>query len=211
MRWIAMITLGLLLACSSDKTEPDTTTTTKRSVSDDSLYTLAAQRVVHEFKQELKGALMTAMKEGGLPNAIGACQSKAPEIAVKHAAPGIFSIKRVTDRNRSPENLADADELDVLARFAKSTGEQSPFIGLWSNEVDKQSYTFYEPIYVGKLCLGCHGPAESLDAEVREALRLNYPEDKATGYQAGDLRGLVVVEIRWPQGRDWAKKVTTEE
>lgn len=210
MRWIAMITLALLLACSSDKTDSDATTA-ERSISDDSLCRLAAQRVAGEFKRELKSSLMTAMKEGGPAAAIGACRTEAPEIAVKHAEPGIFSIKRVTDRNRNPGNLADSVELEILARFTDSTGERTPFISQWQVEGDKRSYTFYQPIYVGQVCMRCHGSVESLEAEVREGLRISYPEDKATDYKPGDLRGLLVVEIAWPQGRDWAVKVIAED
>lgn len=210
MRWIAVITLALLLACSSEKTDTDVTTA-ERALSDDSLCTLAAQRVVHEFKRELKGALMAAMKEGGPAAAIGACRTEAPEIAVKHAEPGIFSIKRVSDRNRNLKNLADSVELEILARYTDSTGEQSPFVIQWQGEGDKRNFTFYKPMYVGQLCMRCHGSVDSFDAEVREGLRINYPEDLATGYQPGDLRGLFVVEIAWPQGRNWAEKVIAED
>ena len=42
------------------------------------------------------------------------------------------------------------------------------------------------------LCLTCHGAALSPDVEA--ALAESYPEDHATGYSAGDLRGAFVVE-----------------
>lgn len=210
MRWIVVITLALLLACSSDKSDSDTTTA-MRSMSDDSLCTLAAQRVIHEFKRELKGALMTAMKDGGPAAAIGACNTQAPEIAVKHAEPGIFSIRRVTDRNRNPKNLADSVELEILAAFADSTTTAVTFQSAWRDDGDNQKFLFYQPIFVGPGCMGCHGPVETLKAEVREGLRLSYPDDKAVGYHSGDLRGMFVVGITWPRGRNWAEKVIAED
>jgi len=47
-------------------------------------------------------------------------------------------------------------------------------------------------------CLTCHGPTESIPEDVRAALRERYPDDKATGYAVGDLRGAL-----------WAESVTT--
>ena len=44
------------------------------------------------------------------------------------------------------------------------------------------------------VCLSCHGPPGSLDPEVTTALKNLYPQDEATGYRMGDLRGAFVVE-----------------
>ena len=41
------------------------------------------------------------------------------------------------------------------------------------------------------VCLKCHGT--ELTADVVDALNNAYPEDKATGYQEGDIRGAFVV------------------
>jgi hypothetical protein len=43
--------------------------------------------------------------------------------------------------------------------------------------------------------LACHGPEEALQPEVRAALDQRYPEDRATGYAAGDLRGAFWAEV----------------
>ena len=41
------------------------------------------------------------------------------------------------------------------------------------------------------MCLQCHG--QSIAPDVREKLSGLYPEDKATGYREGDIRGAFVV------------------
>ncbi len=56
-------------------------------------------------------------------------------------------------------------------------------------------YRYYRPLKVGKVCLTCHGPVETLDPELRKTLKELYPEDRATGYRAGDLRGVVSVTL----------------
>ena len=51
------------------------------------------------------------------------------------------------------------------------------------------------PIPVMPHCLTCHGDEATLSAEVRGVLRERYPDDQATGYAAGDLRGALWAEV----------------
>ena len=51
------------------------------------------------------------------------------------------------------------------------------------------------PIRLKSECQMCHGPAESISDEVRAAIAEHYPEDQATGFTAGDLRGWFWVEV----------------
>ena len=48
-------------------------------------------------------------------------------------------------------------------------------------------------IAVEPVCLACHGKA--LSPETTTALRRHYPDDAATGFDAGDLRGALWVEV----------------
>jgi hypothetical protein len=48
------------------------------------------------------------------------------------------------------------------------------------------------------MCLGCHG--KNIAPEVQAKLDELYPEDQATGFSEGDLRGAFV--ISWQQDRD---------
>jgi hypothetical protein len=43
------------------------------------------------------------------------------------------------------------------------------------------------------LCLTCHG--SNLDADIAASIAERYPEDRATGFEAGDLRGVFWVEF----------------
>ena len=53
---------------------------------------------------------------------------------------------------------------------------------------------YVEPIVAQPLCLTCHGKA--ISEATRAALAERYPDDKATGFEKGDLRGLFWVEFR---------------
>jgi hypothetical protein len=53
-----------------------------------------------------------------------------------------------------------------------------------------------EPIVVQPMCVTCHGAdvAPDLRAKIEEL----YPDDQATGYAAGDLRGIFWAELPRP-------------
>jgi hypothetical protein len=40
----------------------------------------------------------------------------------------------------------------------------------------------------------CHGPSESLAPDIKEKLATLYPQDQATGFSEGELRGWFWVE-----------------
>jgi hypothetical protein len=48
---------------------------------------------------------------------------------------------------------------------------------------------------VNDLCLQCHGTADTIAPEVRQAIETLYPNDLATGYTVGELRGLIRVTV----------------
>jgi hypothetical protein len=51
--------------------------------------------------------------------------------------------------------------------------------------------TFFAPIVLNNaLCLNCHGEAgKDISAESLTLIRQHYPQDEATGFKLGDLRG----------------------
>jgi hypothetical protein len=55
---------------------------------------------------------------------------------------------------------------------------------------------YVEPITIQPPCLACHGT--QLDAAVRQKLAELYPEDRATGFAPGELRGMFWVTV--PEG-----------
>ncbi|MCW5622489.1 MAG: DUF3365 domain-containing protein [Burkholderiales bacterium] len=47
---------------------------------------------------------------------------------------------------------------------------------------------------VQPLCLTCHGAEAAMPESVKQRLREDYPHDRATGYQSGQVRGAVTVK-----------------
>jgi hypothetical protein len=144
--------------------------------------------------QELMGRVMAAMQESGAAEAIDFCSEEAlPRTSAVADELGV-AIKRTSSRVRNSENAPDPDERAALEHFASAleAGE-----GLPANFVQEaeDGTRYYRPIVVAEACTACHGPRETLDPAVVEVLDMRYPDDQATGYQAGDFRGLIRVTI----------------
>ncbi|MDZ7763171.1 MAG: DUF3365 domain-containing protein [Melioribacteraceae bacterium] len=59
---------------------------------------------------------------------------------------------------------------------------------------DTVSYARYmQPLFVGGPCLTCHGDENKMSDEIKSLLSESYPNDKAVGYKAGDLRGAISI------------------
>lgn len=152
-----------------------------------------ARDLVKEFAGQLQPALGAAMKAGGPVNALGVCQTKAPEIAQSLSDRSGWDVKRVSLKNRSADAEPDSWEIKVLKRFDQERAEGADPAAMEYSEVvqDKGQKTFRYmkaiAIGEGQPCLHCHGV--NLNADVKKRLGELYPHDKATGYQVGQVRG----------------------
>ncbi len=53
-----------------------------------------------------------------------------------------------------------------------------------------------KPIFVGEMCLNCHGSRERMKDLIYSAIRARYSNDKALDYKTDELRGAVSVQIK---------------
>ncbi|MCB1357701.1 MAG: DUF3365 domain-containing protein [Maritimibacter sp.] len=152
-----------------------------------------AAEIVASFSQELQGALMTAMKEGGPVNAIDICNEKAPEIAASAAAASGWSVARSSHRLRNPENAPDAYTAAAIADFVAREAAGEPAKGLARAEIveegGRQVFRFVKAIPTGQPCLNCHG-GEDVKPEVVAKLAELYPDDAARGFSVDQMRGV---------------------
>lgn len=154
-----------------------------------------ARALVQQFGGSLKNALQTAIKEGGLSNGIGVCNTVAPEIATTNSTGG-WTISRTSLKVRNPDNApTDWQTLQLQAMTGQPVKDGQP-VETW-RVVDaggEPAFEYMRAIPTQKLCLGCHG--QSLAPEVQAKLAELYPQDQATGLSEGDLRGAFVVTYR---------------
>lgn len=136
--------------------------------------------------QRLSGALMDAMVTGGPPAAIKVCQSTAPEIAEQVSKEHGLKIGRTGVRLRNPGNVAP--------EWAKGLTEQKADAPLFVSLSNGHAAALL-PIKLQAHCLMCHGPEDQIIPDVKAELAKLYPDDRATGFQEGELRGWFWIEM----------------
>ena len=143
-----------------------------------------------KLKKTLIGELSRAMKEGGPIKAISVCKERAEVVTQKAATQGV-KMGRTSARLRNPNN-SGTDWTGPLLKKWDKTRLNSPVapqvVALAEGRVG-----YAEPLYANALCLKCHG--QKIESKVLGQIKKLYPKDQATGYHAGDLRGLLWVEF----------------
>ncbi|WP_229744722.1 Tll0287-like domain-containing protein [Neiella marina] len=147
-----------------------------------------AQQLVQQFGQRLKPQLIKSMQQGGPVEAIAVCATKAPEIASQLSESSGWQMKRVSLKARNQTSaLPDAWEAKVLTAFDQQAAEGKINGPLFTDSLEQGSYRFMQAQPVEPLCLHCHG--KNLTPDIKASLKQNYPQDMATGYQLGQIRG----------------------
>lgn len=154
-------------------------------------YLKEAQGLVKQFGGQLKPALKQAMKSGGPVAAVEVCKTKAPAIAAQIAKESGWNVTRVSLKPRGANATADAWETQVLKDFdAKKMAGNSPKTMQYSEVIKSgkgAQFRYMKAVGVEGVCLNCHG--QKIAEPVKQALAKYYPNDTATGYQLGDIRG----------------------
>ena len=161
------------------------------------LAALAADRAVEGPKViadafgKPSAALAESVSKNGAAAALSVCSERAPQIGNEVAETHGVKLRRATKKPRNPKGAADETEKAMLAAFAEALAKkEAPKPQIVTNTDGSQ--TFFAPIVLGNpICLQCHGElGKDVTPETSAAIQKLYPEDKATGYQLGDLRGL---------------------
>lgn len=140
----------------------------------DALY----KALVAELSQELTA--------NGPASAIEVCAERAPVIAREVGEQHGVRIGRSSWKLRNPQNRAPGwAAAAVEARNPEPRQFRGPGGAL--------GVTL--PITMQSACLACHGDTSQLDPAVRAALAQRYPQDQATGFAVGDLRGWFWIEV----------------
>jgi len=153
--------------------------------------TQEARALVKTFGSDLKHVLKTAMKSEGPIKALTVCNIEAGPIADKNSSLSGWKIGRTSLKVRNESNAPDKWESTVLYAFEKrkAAGENLKTME-YSETVksgDKTVFRYMKPIPTAGLCLSCHGNV--LGAEITQKVQTLYPNDTATGFTVGDIRG----------------------
>ncbi len=156
-----------------------------------------SKSIAQEFASTLKSELQQALQKSGPVGAIEVCKkvSVKTEEKFQEQYPDIVRLRRISLKTRNPEiHTPTPEEKKWLEETSfVMQGGSKPVAGILGGEEKK---TVLLPIVIKEgVCLMCHGPKDMLDEQLIEALQKHYPNDQATGYQIGDLRG--AISIQW--------------
>ncbi len=149
-----------------------------------------ARALAAEFAGRLKPELQAALRDGGPVHAIGVCADKAPSIADALSAESGWLVKRVSLKARNASRaIPDRWETAALKALEQRREAGEPAAALNYSETTASHYRYLQAQVVEGVCLTCHGKA--LSADVNKALNEYYPDDRATAYSAGQVRGAI--------------------
>ena len=156
-----------------------------------------ARRLADDLGDKIRGLLVQELQRGGPASAVRVCSEVAQEMTREFNRHTGHHARRVSVKYRNPQNLPDGYEQQVLVRMEVENRQKH--LGKEYVEVVKEENVtvlrYMRPLTVAPVCITCHGPKETMTPEVKRMLTERYPEDRATGFQEGDLRGAISVKI----------------
>jgi len=171
--------------------------TEKKNEKNIEVYREEFKKFANDYLVGLKAVLKRNIKNGGPYHGVTVCADTASDLTDMFSEAIELNVKRVSFKNRNPQNVPDEIEAKILYEYEAL---------LKSNKLTKNTETFgkyvvngkeviryMKPIVVEKKCLKCHGNYKNIPEDVRFFLKAKYPNDKAVNYSVGQLRGAVSI------------------
>lgn len=159
-------------------------------------YRKIGTEIAQETQKSLAANLMENMKSAGVEAAIPFCNTMANPLTKEMEDKYSAKIKRVSLKNRNANNAPSEQEAEILVKYndlLNSAKSLDPIVEIKTNN----EVQYYAPIIIQEKCLACHGSLEKeLTSETDSIIKSLYPNDKATGYKAGELRGIWSITIK---------------
>lgn len=153
-----------------------------------------AKHLAMQLATQLKARLKSAIETGGPANAITACNVSAPQIAEELSTDG-WKVGRTSLKLRNPANNPDEWERLTLLEFEQQLASGTPAASIHASTLEANEgvtrYRYMKAIPIDSVCMACHG--EAISEDVQSALAEKYPQDAATDYKPGDLRGAFTI------------------
>ncbi|MFT4533645.1 MAG: hypothetical protein ACJA1A_001846 [Saprospiraceae bacterium] len=134
----------------------------------------------------LSGELAKAAKHGGIKNALSYCNTNAIPLTDSLSNAHNVDIKRTSLKFRNPKNKPTEREREILNQYEMTKNNGLIMEAIIDNEAERR--TFYAPIIMQTACIKCHGEKSSIS--MYDSILKLYPNDLATDYNQGDLRGM---------------------
>ncbi|HIG41364.1 MAG: DUF3365 domain-containing protein [bacterium] len=166
-------------------------------VPDVSPYFHQSREAVKVLGTTLKNKLMLAMKNSGPEAAIAVCNTEALSLTHQVSREKGLTVSRTSLKYRNPVNAPGRWEQRVLTQFQeradKGESLQDMEFGELVSKNNELQFRYMKAIPTGKPCLTCHGT--TIATELKDLISAIYPDDEATDYRAGELRGAFSVIV----------------
>ena len=139
-----------------------------------------AKRAQKALGSTLMGELTSAVEKGDFARGVEVCKEAAPRVQARVSADHRVELGRTSFKVRNPNNRPPA----WAEPYVQARAKEDVILTRSDGEL-----AYLSPIIMGELCTKCHGTAAQMPDDVRRMIADKYPEDEATGFQAGDLRG----------------------
>jgi hypothetical protein len=192
MRWLQWIGIAAWLAAGAPAAHAE----------DFAKLTEDGRKTADSLVQMIRGELVKAIETSGPLRAIVVCKYSVPEITSNISRTSGWKVSRVALRPRNPAlGTADAWEQRAILGFeqAVARGDKEPFeTSEIVTEPTGRYFRYARALTLGPLCMTCHGPVDHLTEAVKAQLSVEYPNDRATGYKPGQVRGAVTIKRPLP-------------
>jgi len=185
------LTLFVLAACGNDAAEPKSTVAKTPE---------EAKQIALKATGTLLGTLVKRLTDElhvkEPHEALDICSAEAQGITQNIRDEYGIEIHRTALRIRNPKNKPD----DYERAWMEAALKRNDVNPAGESEVvtasdGSRELRYVRPLYLAQLCTECHGPKDGLSPQVVAALKERYPDDQATDFVPGDLRGIVSVRV----------------
>lgn len=182
---------GAVLACAAAAPQP------AQAQAQEGAWVGEARKVAMSVPPKLLAVLTAEIDKGGAASAVTVCRERAPELAQAASLETGWQVRRVSLRQRNPKAVPDAWERAALEDFdRRAAAGESPATLEKAELVQEEGRAvqrYMRALPVQAICTQCHGAAAQLGPGVAERLHELYPEDRGTGYRAGEIRGAMTI------------------
>jgi len=156
-----------------------------------------SREVSKELGTQLKNKLVSTMQSSGPDAAIAVCNLEAINITEDISNKNNLEVGRTSLKIRNLANKPDAWESKQLEWFKSQQASGIDVKTLEKSEIVKENgkkiFRYMKAIPIQEPCMLCHG--EVLSSAVKEKIIDLYPQDQATGYTLGQIRGAFTIKI----------------
>ena len=171
----------------------------------DDLTTLSKEtrEATQPLLSKVVGTVKESLNQSTPHETVDVCRDKLPGLVKEAREKTGWNIRRVSLKTRNAEKgTPDAWEARMLADFDRraAAGEKRETleIGEIMQTPEGRIFRYMKALPVQETCLNCHGESAKLTPELKEKLTTLYPNDQATGYQLGQIRGALTVKRPLP-------------